>query len=199
MLKIGITGGIGSGKSTVCKVFETLGIPVFYADHAAKWLMENDNNLMASIRELFGEKAYINGKLNREHIASKAFGHPEKLQQLNALTHPATIRYGNDWMENQTGPYAIKEAALFFESGSYSDLDLIIGVYAPLEVRINRSMQRDGVTREKVLERIAQQMDEEEKMKRCDIVITNDDIAAVIPQVLKVHEQFLSKDELPVI
>lgn len=195
MLKVGITGGIGSGKSTVCQVFRTLGIPVFYADEAARRLMENDLQLVAAITELFGPEAYENGRLNRPFIAGTAFREPEKLQQLNAVTHPATIQYARNWMAKQTTPYAIKEAAIFFESGSNKDVDVMIGVYAPAELRIHRAMLRDGATRQKIEARMAQQMNEEEKMKLCDYVITNDDVQAVIPQVLAIHEKLLERSK----
>lgn len=191
MLKVGVTGGIGSGKSTVCQVFRTLGIPVFNADDAAKWLMEHDTKLVSGIKALFGAAAYENGKLNRSFIASVAFNDREKLLALNAITHPATIAYGKHWMGQQITPYAIKEAALFFESGSDTEVDIMIGVYAPLEVRVARAMKRDHISREQVLERLSKQMNEEEKMSRCQYVITNDDTKAVIPQVLALHQTLL--------
>lgn len=193
MLKVGITGGIGSGKTTVCQVFHTLGIPVFYADEAARQLMETDPVLVRHITSLFGPEAYTAGRLNRPHIASVAFQQPDKLQQLNAITHPATIQYAQNWMEKQEAPYVIKEAAIFFESGSYADMDVMIGVYAPEQVRLQRAMKRDGATREKITARMAQQMNEEEKMKRCDYVIINDDHQAIIPQVLRLHQLLLQQ------
>ena len=191
MLKVGITGGIGSGKSVVCQVFNTLGIPVFNADLAARFLMENDQPLVQSIKSLLGSEVYNNGTLDRPKVASIVFGKPDLLAKLNALAHPATIKYANDWLEKQTAPYAIKEAALFFESGSYSEMDVMIGVYAPQELRISRAMSRGKQTREEVLSIIARQMNEEEKMKRCDYVITNDDVTAVLPQAMKLHELLL--------
>lgn len=193
MLKVGVTGGIGSGKSMVCRVFETLGIPVFYADTAAKQLMETDTALVSSIKELFGDDIYTAGKLNRERVSSLVFKNPELLQQLNKLVHPATIKYGKEWIQQQKAPYTIKEAAIFFETGTHTDMDVIIGVYAPKELRIQRAMQRDSVAEEKILQRMAQQMDEEEKMKRCHYVIINDDATAVIPQVMKLHEELMKK------
>ena len=193
MLKVGITGGIGSGKSVVCQVFETLGIPVFYADKAARYLMEHDALLIDSIKMLFGNDVYEGGKLNREKVASVAFRDHNVLQELNSIVHPATIRYGLQWMEKQNAPYTLKEAAIFFESGSEGSVDVMIGVYAPRKVRILRVMERDGISQEKVLERMAQQMDEEEKMKRCDHVITNDGETAIIPQVLALHELLLAQ------
>ncbi len=193
MLKIGITGGIGSGKSMVAKVFEHLGIPVYNADTAAKSLMENDPALRASITELFGPEAYLNGTLNRSYISSLVFKDRSKLEALNALVHPATIKYGKDWMNRQTTPYAIKEAALIFESGTQNELDYVIGVYAPQALRIHRVMQRDNVTREQVLQRMANQIEESVKMRLCDFVVVNDDQQLVLPQVLALHEKFLKR------
>ena len=188
MLKVGITGGIGSGKSVVCQVFTALGIPVFNADDTARFLMENDAALMQSIRDLLGNEAYKQGKLDRAKVSAIVFKEPEKLQQLNALVHPATISYSQQWFEKQQAPYVIKEAAIFFESGSYKDMDVMVEVFAPQELRIRRAMKRSELTRAKVLAIIAQQMDEDEKRKRCDYVIINDDVTAVLPQVLKLHE-----------
>ena len=193
MIKVGLTGGIGSGKSVVAKVFETLGIPVYYADDAAKKLMNTNKDLQAVIIKNFGEGSYSNGELNREYIASIVFNDKEKLELLNSLTHPATIRDAEEWMKQQTSPYIIKEAALLFESGANKILDHVIGVFAPLQLRIKRVMTRDGVTEEEIMKRINRQMDEEEKMKRCDFLITNDEQQLVIPQVLKLHESFLAK------
>jgi len=193
MLKVGITGGIGSGKTTVCQVFQTLGIPVFYADRAAKYLMENDAILVDGIKLLFGENIYKGGKIDRTQVASVVFSRPDILERLNVLIHPATVRYGQQWMQRQTSPYVIKEAAIFFESGSYKDMDLMVGVSAPQTLRIWRTIGRDNITQEKVLERISNQMDEEEKMKRCDYVIINDGKSAILPQILKLHEELLKK------
>jgi dephospho-CoA kinase len=191
MLKVGVTGGIGSGKSVVCKVFTTLGIPVLKADDVAKGLMNHDQNLMAAIKALLGEGVYQNGILHNVAVSAIIFNNPEKLQQLNALVHPATIRYSENWISKQTSPYTIKEAAIFFESGSEKGIDVMIGVYCPLETRIERVMQRSHLSREKVIDIVAKQMGEDEKMKRCDYVITNDDKVAVLPQVLALHEMLL--------
>ncbi len=189
MLKIGLTGGIGSGKSTVAKVFEVLGIPVYYADDETKKLMNEDAGLKKKIIEGFGEKSYVNGELDRTYISSIVFNDKQKLALLNSLTHPATIHHAEQWMKKQTSAYAIKEAALIFESGSDKQLDKVIGVYAPEELRIARVMKRDGVSREEVLKRISRQMNEEEKMKRCDFVIRNDEQQLLLPQVMKLHEE----------
>jgi dephospho-CoA kinase len=193
MLKVGITGGIGSGKTTVCQVFETLGIPVLYADETARYLMDNDALLVDNIKTLFGQDIYISGKLDRTKVAATVFNQPGTLQQLNNLVHPAVIRYTETWIAQQQTPYVIKEAAIFFESGTNAGIDIMVGVYAPQELRIKRAMQRDNITREKVLARMASQMNEEEKMKLCDFVITNDEVEPIIPQVLKLHELFLEK------
>lgn len=192
MLKVGVTGGIGSGKSTVAKIFEVLGIPVYYADDATKKIMNADEELKASLIKNFGEQTYQNGQLNRSYLASVVFADKEKLELLNSLTHPATIRDANRWIEEQTSAYIIKEAALLFESGANEYLDHIIGVFAPVEIRIQRAMARDNITREEVLQRMNRQMDEENKMKLCDSVVINDEQQLVIPQVLALHNQFLS-------
>ena len=193
MLKVGITGGIGSGKSVVCQVFHTIGIPVLKADDIARYLMEHNAALMAAISGLFGNDAYLNNKLNRDLISSVVYNNPEKLQQLNALVHPATVNYGKQWIAEQTSPYIIKEAAIFFESGTYTDMDIMIGVFCPLPLRIERAMKRGNTTRDKVESIVAQQMNEDEKMKRCDHIITNDDMTAVLPQVLSLHQVLLQR------
>ena len=189
MLRVGLTGGIGSGKSTVARIFEVLGIPVYYADAATRRLMNEDEELKNQIRKHFGNESYINGELNRKHIASIAFADKEKIELLNSLTHPATIRDAESWMEKQHAPYIIKEAALIFESGSAEQLDRVIGVYAPLPLRIQRTIQRDNTTREEVLKRMSRQIDENIKMKLCDDILVNNEIEPIIPQVIALHEK----------
>lgn len=192
-MKVGITGGIGSGKTTVCKIFETLGIPVYYADMRAKWLMAQDPALVASIKELLGLKAYReDGSLDRAYIAQEVFGNATKLQQLNQLVHPAVAEDGERWHEAQKGvPYTLKEAALLFESGSYLAMDKMITVFAPEELRIQRVVARDHSSPEAVRARMAQQMPEEEKVRRADYVIHNDGQQPLIPQVLAIHRELL--------
>lgn len=192
MLKVGLTGGIGSGKSTVAKVFETLGIPVYYADDAAKKLMNTDPGLKASLVKHFGEDTYQNHELNRKYLASVVFSNKEKLELLNSLIHPVTIRDAEEWMKKQTAPYIIKEAALLFESGAADHLDVVVGVYAPRDVCVKRVMERDGLTEEDVLKRMNRQLDDEMKLKRCNYVITNNEEELLIPQVLKLHQLFLT-------
>jgi len=192
MLKVGLTGGIGSGKSTVAKIFEVLGVPVYYADDAAKHIMNTDAELREKIISTFGAGSYVNNELNRPYIASIVFENTEKLALLNSLTHPATIRDAERWMQQQTSPYVIKEAALIFESGSAENLDYVIGVFSPLPLRIKRIMERDNVTRDEVMKRMSRQIDEDIKMRLCDKVIVNDEQQLVITQVLALHQQLLS-------
>jgi dephospho-CoA kinase len=193
VLKIGLTGGIGSGKSTVAGIFKVLGIPVFDADANARQLMETDKTLQSGIVALFGDKAYEDGRLNRKLIADIVFNDPFQLEKLNALVHPAAINAGESWAKKQNAIYVIKEAALFFEAGSTEGMDYIIGVYAPQHIRINRVMKRDSISREEVMSRMKRQIQEEIKMRLCDFVILNDDQHLVIPQVLQLHEQFIKE------
>ena len=190
MLKIGLTGGIGSGKSTVAKIFETLGIPVYYADAEAKRLMNSSETLKKVIRQNFGEATYENDQLNRKYLAGIVFNNPEKLELLNALIHPVTINDAEQWMQQQSAPYSIKEAALLFESGAAENLDFIVGVYAPQALRIKRVMKRDGLTTDEIMKRINRQVNEEMKMKLCDFIITNNEQELLVPQVLKLHQHF---------
>lgn len=196
MLKIGITGNIGSGKTTVSKLFELMGIPVFYADDAAKILMVTDEVLIAGIKQTFGAESYRDDKtLNRKHIADIVFNDETQLAKLNALVHPAVFKAFDSWAEQEVKdgvPYVLKEAAVLFESSSYKFCDKTIMVTAPLELRIKRVMHRDGITRQEVLNREARQFTEEKKIQLADYVIKNDESELVIPQVLKLHELFLS-------
>ncbi len=196
MLRIGLTGGIGSGKSTVAKVFETLEIPVYYADEVAKYIMNSDPALKESILQHFGAAAYKEGKLDRKYLAAIVFNNKEKLDLLNSLVHPATIRDSKTWMDGQQAPYAIREAALLFESGAADHLDFVIGVYAPRAIRIQRVIKRDGLTAEEVEKRISRQINEEMKMKLCDAVIRNDEQELVIPQVIRLHEKLLEMNRI---
>jgi dephospho-CoA kinase len=194
MLKVGLTGGIGSGKSTVAAIFETLGIPVSYADDEAKRLMNEDAELKEAITRQFGAEAYGGGTLNRKYLAAQVFNDPLKLETLNNLVHPVTIREGSRWMNEQAGlghPYAIREAALIFEARGAGHLDFVIGVYAPAALRIHRTMQRDNTTREAVQQRMRNQIDEDIKMRLCDAVVRNDEQEPLIPQVLALHQRLL--------
>jgi dephospho-CoA kinase len=190
-LRIGLTGGIGSGKSTVAKVFEVLGIPVYYADEAARRIMNEDELLKQQIIQHFGPSAYKNNQLDRPYIASQVFNNKEKLELMNSLVHPATIRDAAQWMQQQTTPYVIKEAAIIFESGTQNESDYIIGVSAPASLRLLRAMKRDGSTRDQVLARMSRQIQEPIKMRLCDFIIYNDEQQAVIPQVMQLHEKLV--------
>lgn len=193
MFRVGITGGIGSGKSIVTKIFGTMDIPVFNADAAAKHLMEHDMMLVASIKENFGEEIYKSGRLDRPLLARIVFNDQDQLSKLNAIVHPATIEYGRKWSQEQTAPYTLKEAAILFESGSYQEMDFVIGVYAPMALRIERVKIRDGISEQEILQRMSKQMNEEEKMKRCDFVIVNDNRRSLIKQVQDVHFLIVEK------
>jgi dephospho-CoA kinase len=191
MLKIGLTGGIGSGKSTVAKIFELLQVPVYYADEASRRLYHTDPELMAQIKKHFGEDMYSEGKLNRSKMAEIVFNDPQKLELLNQLVHPPTLRDAQEWIRAQKAPYVIKEAALLFESGSAAGLDYIIGIQAPVAVRLKRVMDRDKTTREEVLSRMNRQIDEDIKMRLCDFIVRNNEQELVIPQVLDLHQNLL--------
>ncbi|MCB0567645.1 MAG: dephospho-CoA kinase [Phaeodactylibacter sp.] len=195
MLKVGITGGIGSGKTTVCKVFEALGIPVYYADWHARQLMVNAPRLVAGVKELFGPDAYLeDGALNRPYIAEKVFNNDKKLQQLNHLVHPAVAEDAGRWHSAQENvPYTLKEAALLFESGNFKQLDKVITVFAPEKLRIQRVMERDQVSRKEVRARMAKQMPEEEKLKRADFVVYNDGSHSLVRQVWDIHRELIEK------
>lgn len=190
-LKIGLTGGIGSGKTTIAKMFEALGIPVYYADNATKELYQTDSILKEKLIQTFGDNTYLNGIFNPQYLRDIVFNDPEKLEQLNQIVHPATIQDAQLWLNKQTAPYVIKEAALIFESGSQRDLDLTIGVTAPLEIRINRVINRDGLTKQEILARMSRQIDDNIKMRLCDEVLLNDDKTPLLPQVLALHEKLL--------
>ena len=195
MLKIGITGNIGSGKTIVSKLFELIGIPVFYADDAAKILMVTDEELVAGIKQTFGSESYLDDKtLNRKHIADIVFNDEAQLAKLNALVHPAVFRAFDSWAEQEVKdgvPYVLKEAAVLFESSSYKFCDKTIMVTAPLDLRVKRVMHRDNITKEEVLNREARQFTEEKKIQLADYVIKNDESELVIPQVLKLHQEFI--------
>lgn len=197
MLRIGITGGIGSGKTTVAKIFEVLGVPVYYSDDAAKRLMNEDDALQQKLIENFGATIFENKQLNRSLLASIVFNDPEKLSLLNSIVHPVTIADAEKWMKHistndaQETPYAIKEAALIFESGAQKKLDYVIGVNAPYKLRLQRAMQRDHLSKEEVEARIAKQMDETKKMNLCNFIITNDEDQLLIPQVVELHKKLI--------
>lgn len=185
---IGLTGGIGSGKSVVAKVFATLGIPVFNADDEAKRIMQSSIEIKTKLIEQFGTDIYNVHGLDKEKLASIVFNDSFQLQLLNAIVHPVTIQAAKDWAAKQTSPYVIKEAALIFESGAADGLLKVIGVTAPLSIRIHRVMQRDGITKEQVDARMRNQISDTIKMRLCDYVIENNNQQMVIPQVLEIDK-----------
>lgn len=193
--RVGITGGIGSGKSTVCRIFEAMGIPVFYADAWAKHLLNFDPELRAGVTAIFGLEAYTPaGEYDRPAVAKMAFGQPEKLAALNALVHPAVEAESLGWHRRQAEsgiPYTLKEAALMVESGSHRHLDFLIVVTAPEPLRIQRVVQRDGLTEEQVRARIRNQLPESEKVALADFLVQNDGTRHLIPQAIAIHQTLL--------
>lgn len=193
MLKIGLTGGMGSGKTTVCRMFEVLGIPVFYADETAKSLMKTDLLLKQNIIKGFGVDSYSDkGELNRKYISSLVFNNKLELDKLNAMVHPAVFRAFDSWVLKQTASaYVIKEAALLFESDSHKMCDQSVLIKSPEALRIQRIIKRDVTTQEEAKLRMIRQFSDERKEEMADHVILNDEQNLIIPQVLDLHQQFL--------
>jgi dephospho-CoA kinase len=193
MQKIGITGSIGSGKSIVCKIFEQLDVPVYYADDRAKILMNSNPEIIAKVKLLFGNESYTEtGELNRKHISDIAFNNKDLLTQLNRIVHPIVFKDFDNWLlekEQLKVKYIIKEAALMFETDSYKKLDKFIVVTAPMELRISRTMQRDSITKEQVLSRMNNQLSQDEKLAKADYEIINDEQTSLIEQVYNLHQQ----------
>lgn len=193
MLKIGITGGIGSGKTTVCKVFQLLGVPVYYADEEAKKLLDADPDVKKSIVKTFGTDVTDDkGLIDRKKLASLVFNNKENLEKLNNIVHPAVANHFELWLQkNNTAKYILKEAAILFESGAYKMTDKVITVTAPLELKISRAMQRDKADRATIEQRIQNQISDEEKTKRSQFIIQNDELHLLIPQVIDIHQQLM--------
>jgi len=191
---VGITGGIGSGKSTVCRIFQILGIPIYEADSRAKWLMQNNETLKNDIKKNFGDASYdAKGNLNRKYLASQVFNQGEKVKILNQLVHPKVGEDFQNWINEQNTPYLLNEAALMFESGRFQYLDKVITVFAPEEVRLKRVLTRDPQRSENEVKSIMQkQLSEEEKLKRADFVVYNDEKQMLISQVLELHQKILN-------
>ncbi len=192
MQKIGLTGNIGSGKTTVCRIFETLGVPVFYADIEAKKIL-NSPEIIKKLQGLFGNDVIdSDGKPNRGKIAGIVFNNKDKLDKLNAIIHPAVIDSYNSWTaKHRDFPYTIKEAAILFESGYDSAIDKVIVVASDEKLMIQRVAKRDNVNKSEVLSRLENQMSQDEKVKRADFVIYNDEREMILPQILDIHK-FLS-------
>ena len=192
MKKIGITGGIGSGKTYVSEVFRSLGIPIFYADIQAKQLMTSSEKLIKLLKEEFGYEIYKDADLNKEKLSSIVFSNYDKLQKLNSLVHPIVKEEFDNWCKKQTSPYVIKEAAILFESNSHLGLDAVICVLAPLELRMERLLKRDNYTEKEIKKRIENQISQEEKEKRSDYIIVNDEKELLLPQIIKIHTNILN-------
>lgn len=193
-LLVGITGGIGSGKSTVAKIFEIFGVPVYYADDRAKWLMNNNQDLKSLILKEFGSQSYLKGNLNRTYLAETVFSNPEKVAKINSLVHPVVALDFKEWASVQDSPYVLKEAALIFETEGHKQLDAVINVSSPLRIRVSRILMRDPHrTEEQINHIIDQQLPDETKNELADFVIKNVDNKLLIPQVLKIHEQIRTR------
>ena len=185
---IGLTGGIGSGKSVVATIFATIGIPVFNADEEAKRIMQTSPAIKTKLIEQFGTDIYNAHGLDKEKLAAIVFNDPFQLQLLNAIVHPVTIQAAKDWAAKQSSPYVIKEAALIFESGAADGLFKVIGVTAPLSLKVHRVMQRDGIKKDQVDARMRNQISDTIKMRLCDYVIDNNNQQMVLPQVLEIDK-----------
>ncbi|MBG6110110.1 dephospho-CoA kinase [Flavobacterium sp. CG_23.5] len=183
---IGLTGGIGTGKTTIANEFRSLGVPVYIADDEARKLMQS-SDVIDAIKIVFGHAVFDDNQLNREKLAQIVFNDPEKLEQLNAIVHPAVKKHFSEWILNQKeSPFIIYEAAILFESGGYKNCDLIITVTAPLEIRIQRVMERDKTTREQVLKRINMQWNDEKRILKSDFVIKNTNIEETKSEIVKI-------------
>jgi len=192
MIRIGITGNIGSGKSTIAKAFAVLGIPVYYADVRATVLMNKNEEIKSGLKKLLGDDIYNEYEMpDRKKLAEFLFSNDNYRRQINALVHPAVAKDFEEWFSYQHAPYILKEAALLFESGSNLQLDKIICVSAPLELRIQRVLKRDDRTEEQIHVIEAKQMSEAEKIRLSDYIITNDETMPVLPQVLNTHKRIL--------
>jgi dephospho-CoA kinase len=198
MYRVGLTGGIGAGKTTVARMFEVLGVPVYYSDYRAKRLMTDEPELVQQIKDAFGENAYLwTGELNRQYLAEMVFNDPDKLKKLNGIVHPALWKDAVEWSETQEPkPYTVQEAAILFETGGYKNMDVNIMVFAPVEERIKRTMARDKIDRHAVLARMDKQMPEDEKMKLVDYIIYNDSTTGLVYQVIDLHHNLLEKAKL---
>jgi dephospho-CoA kinase len=191
--KIGITGGIGTGKSTVSKILIALGYPVYFSDDRAKWLMENNQQLIAELTRLIGNETYIAGKLNRSFIAEKLFSNSQLKAKINELVHPVVRHDFNVWADSQQAPLLFQESALLVETGAYQLFDALIVVTAPLEQRIKRIQKRDGISINEINMRLTNQLAESEKIAVADYVISNDDHQPIVFQIQKIVGELLKQ------
>lgn len=191
MRVVGLTGGIGSGKTTVAKMFEEFGIPVYIADTEAKLLMNRSKVIKRKLKQLLGDDAYVDEQLNRTFVASKIFNNKTLLEDVNAIVHPRVAKHFKRWLAKQSAPYIIKEVAVLFENGSYKECDYIITVSAPVEVRIQRVLKRDNTTRTKVNAIIKNQWSDDQRFKHSDFMINNENLDQTKEQVRKIHAKIL--------
>ena len=192
MKRVGVTGGIGSGKSFVCSVFEHLGVPVYHADSKAKELMNRSPQLRESLTALLGKEVYLEGELNRSYLAHILFRDPAMREKINGLIHPAVFRDFQLWVQKHQGKhYVIQEAAIIFESGDDRLLDRVINVYAPVRERIQRLMRRDNLEPEEIRKRIHSQITEKERRQRADYTLVNDGKRMLLPQIVRIHNDLL--------
>jgi dephospho-CoA kinase len=190
-MKLGVTGGIGSGKTSVCKVFGVLGVPVFSADRVASEIIDGDNDIKKAINSIAGKDLYINGTLDRMALATLIFNNSKLLEKVNSLVHPVVFEHFAEWERQQATPYTIMEAAILFESGASKLVDKIATIIAPVEERLNRVILRNRLSREQVLERMKNQMDDETRIRLSDYIIRNSENDMIIPAILKIHEDIL--------
>ena len=189
--RLGVTGGIGSGKTTVCRIFSVLGIPVFVADNVARDVMENEPDIRAAINLITGKDLYTHGNLDRKELARIIFNRPDLLRKVNAAVHPEVLERFNRWASASDSPYVIMEAAILFEAGADSLVDRVVTISAPVEERISRVMGRNELTREEVIRRINNQLGDEEREEQSYYVINNSDNEMIIPEILKIHGDML--------
>lgn len=189
--RLGVTGGIGSGKTTVCRIFRVLGVPVFMADEVARNLMNSDSDIASGINSIAEKDLYTAGELDRRELARLIFNQPDLLRRVNAVVHPAVLRNFEEWTSSVEVPYVIMEAAVLFESNADKTVDRVISVSAPVEERISRVMGRSGMTRLEVLDRINNQLEDEEREEQSYYVINNADNEMIIPEILKIHDDML--------
>jgi dephospho-CoA kinase len=190
-LKLGVTGGIGSGKTTICKVFAVLGIPVFSADDEAKRILDNDRDLQIKINSLAGKDLFPAGKLDRSEMAKLIFSNKDLLEKVNSIVHPVVLRSYNEWVKKQDSPYCIMEAAILFESGVFRLMDRIVTVITPMEERIERLVRGNKLSREQIVERIKNQIDDESRVKQSDFIISNSENDMIVPAIIEIHEEML--------
>ncbi len=192
VFKLGVTGGIGSGKTTVCKVFNILGIPVFSADFEARLIMDNNPSVKNNINSAVGRDMYQNGLLDRAELASMIFNDKTLLSKVNSIVHPVVFESFIAWSAKQTAPYVIMEAAILFESGASKLVDRVLTIVTPMEERIERMLRGNKLTRQQILERINNQTDDDTRVRNSDYVIYNSENDLILPAILKVHEEIIN-------